>query len=150
VIFLTAKHSLSVIPVRGRGNAAMDTTTAPKSRRLNLFEGIALTALFHGLPTFATVVLILKIAGAREIVADPGGAAIFVALASVFYALIMPYLGSRYPRFFRNGYEPLFFDATLPFAEKIQRWRTQPTTSLQLLTTVTLLSLLAVGVVSVG
>jgi hypothetical protein len=131
------------------GNAAMDTIAAPKSRRLNWLEGVTLTSLFHGLPTFAIAVLLLKIAGSRNIVADPGGAAIFVALASVFYALVTSYLGPKYPKVFRNGYEPLFFDATLPFGEKILRWRTQPTTSLQLVTVVMLLSLLAVGVASV-
>jgi hypothetical protein len=128
----------------------MNTIAAPKSHRLNWLEGFTLTALFYGLPTFAAAVLLLKLAGSREIVTDPGGAAIFVVLASAMYALITPYLGPKYPKLFRNGYEPLFFDATLPFAEKIQRWRMQPTVSLQLVTSVMLLSLLAVGVVSVG
>jgi hypothetical protein len=45
---------------------------------------------------------------------------------------------------------PLFFDASLPLIEKSARWRTQPVTSLQLVTNVMLLSLLAVGVASVG
>ena len=36
------------------------------------------------------------------------------------------------------------------FAEKIEKWRAQPTTSLQLVTNVLLLSLLAVGVMSMG
>jgi hypothetical protein len=68
----------------------------------------------------------------------------------VTHALVTAYFGPKFPRFFKNGYEPLFFDATLPFAEKISRWRTQPTASLQLLTTVIMLSLLAVAVASVG
>jgi hypothetical protein len=128
----------------------MDTTAAPKSRCLNWFEGIALTALFHELPTLAATVLLLKIAGAKGIIADPDGTAIFVALAGALHALVMPYLGPKYPRFFRISYQPLFFDENLPFAEKILRWCSQPTTSLQLLSTVTLLSLLALLAVGVG
>jgi hypothetical protein len=38
----------------------------------------------------------------------------------------------------------------LPFSEKLSQWRIKPATSLQLVTTVTMLSLLAVAVVSVG
>jgi hypothetical protein len=127
----------------------MNAIAAPKSRRLNLLEGITLTAIFHGVPTFAAAVLLLKLAGSSEIVGDPGAAAIFVALASVFYALMVRYLGPKYPKVFGNSYEPLFFDATLPFAEKIFRWRTQPTVSLQFLTTVIMLSLLAIAAASV-
>jgi hypothetical protein len=139
------KESFSiVIP----GNAAMNAIAAPKSRRLNLLEGVTLTAIFHGVPTFAAAVLLLKLAGSSKIVGDPGGGAIVVALASVFYALILRYLGPKYPRVFGNGYEPLFFDATLPFAEKIFRWRTQ-TVSLQLVTIVQMLSLLAIAVACV-
>ena len=76
-------------------------------------------------------------------------AAIFVALASLFFALAMLFLAPRFPKFFKN-YEPHFFDASLSFGEKPAQWRAQPKTSLQLVTTVTMLSLLAVAVVSVG
>jgi hypothetical protein len=124
----------------------MTTIATSKSHGLNWLEGFTLTALFQALPTFATAVLLLKLAGSRAIVGDPNGAVAFVVLASAMYALLTPYLGPKYPKVFRNGYEPLFFDATLPFAEKILRWREQPTTSLQLITAVLLLSLLAVGV----
>ena len=129
----------------------MNVITAPKSSNLNWLEGIALTAVFHGLPTFAVAVLILKLAGSREITGQPGGGAvIFVALASLIFAVIARWLGPKFPRLVRNGYEPLFFDAALPFREKILQWRTQPKTSLQLLTNVVLLSLLAVAAVSAG
>ena len=74
--------------------------------------------------------------------------AIFGTTATLIYALATPWLGPRFPRLFKSGYEPLFFDATLSFTEKLSRWRTQPATSLQLVTNVTLLSLLAVGVTS--
>ena len=127
----------------------MNAVAAPKSRRLNLLEGMVLAAIFQAVPTFAAAVLLLKLAGS-QVVGQPGGAAIFVALASLLYALAMPYIGPRFPRFSKNSYEPLFFDATLSFSEKILRWRVQPATSLQLVTLVMMLSLLAVAVASAG
>jgi hypothetical protein len=130
------------------GNAAMDAISAPKSPQTNRLEGFVLTALFQGFPTFAAAALMLKLVGSHEIVGH--GAAIVVVLAALFYALLMPWLGRKFPNRFRHGYEPLFFDASLPFIEKIARWRTQPVTSLQLVTNVMLLSLLSVGVASVG
>ena len=71
-------------------------------------------------------------------------------VSALFYAVLTPWLGRKFPNRFRYSYEPLFFDASLSFSEKIARWRTQPVTSLQLVTNVMLLSLLAVGVASVG
>jgi hypothetical protein len=127
----------------------MNATAVPKSRARNWLEGVTLSAIFQGLPTFAGAVLLLKLVGAHEIVGEPFGAAIFVALASLFHALVMPSLGPRFPKFFKN-YEPHFFDASLSFDEKLAQWRAQPKTSLQLVTEVTMLSLLAVAVVSVG
>jgi hypothetical protein len=128
----------------------MNAITAPKSHRLNLLEGMMLTAIFQAVPTFAGAVLLLKLVGSSQIVGQPGGAAIFVATATLIYALVTPYLGPKFPRFFKNSYEPLFFDPTLSFSEKVFRWRTQPTTSLQLVTIVMMLSVLGVGVASVG
>jgi hypothetical protein len=128
----------------------MNATAVPKSRALNVLEGMTLCAIFQALPTFAGAVLPLKLAGDHQILGERYGAAIFVASASVLYALTMPHLGPKFPRFFRNSYEPLFFDASLPFSEKLSQWRVRPTTSLQLVTTVMMLSLLAVAVVSVG
>ncbi len=126
----------------------MNAITAAKSRRLNLLEGMALTALFQAIPTFGAAVLLLKLVGSSQIVGQPGGAAIFVATATLIYALATRCLGLKFPRAFKSGYEPLFFDATLSFIEKLSRWRTQPATSLQLVSNVTLLSLLAVAVAS--
>lgn len=128
----------------------MNAITESKSPALNRLEGFALTALFQGFPTFAAAALMLKFVGSHEIVGQRYGAAIFVVLAALFYALLTPWLGRKFPNRFRHGYEPLFFDASLSFIEKIARWRTQPVTSLQLVTNVMLLSLLAVGVASVG
>jgi hypothetical protein len=125
-------------------------TIAAKSRRMNLLEGIALTAIFQAVPSYAAAVLMLKLTGAHEIVGERFGAAIFVVLASLFHALLVPWLAPKFPKFFRNGYEPLFFDADLSFGEKLARWRVQPAASLQLVTAVLLLSLMAVAVVSMG
>ena len=126
----------------------MDAITTPKSPQTNRLEGFVLTTLFQGFPTFAAAALMLKLVGSHEIVGH--GAVIFVVLAALFYALLTPWLVRTFPKRFVPGYEPLFFDASLPFIEKIARWRTQPVTSLQLVTNVMLLSLLAVGVASVG
>lgn len=127
----------------------MNAIAASKSRRLNLLEGMTLTAIFQAVPSFAGAVLLLKLMGS-EIVGQPGGAAVFVVTTSLIHAVAIPYLGPRFPRFFKNSYEPLFFDANLSFSEKLFRWRTEPTTSLHLVTNVMLLSLLAVGVASLG
>ncbi|MBR0936348.1 hypothetical protein [Bradyrhizobium jicamae] len=127
----------------------MNAITAPKSSAQNRLEGFALTAIFQGLPTFAAAVLMLKLIGAREIVGDRGGAATFVVLASLIYALLAPKLASWFPRM-RNGHEPLFYDASLSVSNKIAQWRAQPKVSQQLVTTAIMLSLLAVAVVSVG
>jgi len=132
------------------GIAAMNVIAFQKSPSQNRLEGFALTALFQGFPTFAAAALMLKFTGSHEIVGHRYGAAIFVVLASLFFALVTPWLARKFPNRFKHGYEPLFFDASLSFIEKIARWRTQPVTSLQLVTNVMLLSLLAVGVASAG
>ena len=128
----------------------MTTVAATKSRLLNVIEGIILTAICQGFPTFATAVMVLKLSREHRIIGDPGGAAIFVALASLVSALLACWLGPKFPRFFKASYEPAFFDATLPFDDKITIWRERPATSVQLVATVIMLSLLAVGVVSMG
>ena len=128
----------------------MNAISAPKSPQANRLEGFALTAIFQGFPTFAAAALLLKFTGSNEIVGTRYGAAIFVVMSALLFALLMPWLGRKFPGRCKHGYEPLFFDAGLSFGEKIARWRTQPETSLQLVTNVMLLSLLAVGVASVG
>jgi hypothetical protein len=124
--------------------AAMNAIAAPKSSALNRLEGFALTFLLQGFPTFASAALLLKLAH-HEIA---GGVVLFVVMASIFHGLLTPWLAPKFPKFFKHGYEPLFFNASLSFVEKIEKWRAQPTTSLQLVTNVLLLSLLAVGVMS--
>jgi hypothetical protein len=124
----------------------MNAIAAPKSSTQNRLEGFALTFLLQGFPTFAGAALLLKLAH-HDIA---GGVVLFVATASIFHGLLTPWLAPKFPKFFRHGYEPLFFNAGLSFIEKIEKWRAQTTTSLQLLTNVMLLSLLAVGVMSMG
>lgn len=119
----------------------MNAIAASKSRSLNRLEGFALTTILQGFPTFAAAALLLKLA--RHDIA--GGAPLFVAMASVFHGLLTPWLAPKFPNFCRHSYEPLFFDASLSFADKIEKWRVQPAVSLQLVTNVLLLSLLAVA-----
>ncbi len=127
----------------------MNAISATKTPQQNRFEGFLLTALFQGVPVYAMAVLLLKVTGAHQIVGDRGGAAIFVVLASLFHGVLTPWLGRKFPKLFKHGYEPLFFNATLSFSGKIGRWREQPTTSLQLVTWMILMSLLAVAVASI-
>ena len=49
----------------------------------------------------------------------------------------------------RHGYEPLFFDADLSFTDKIAQWRMKPTVSIELVSNMLMLALLAVGVASI-
>ena len=127
----------------------MNALAAPKSPQQNRLEGFALTALLTGFPTYAGAALALKLMGAHEIVGERFGAAIFVGLATIFHGLFTPWLATKFPKFAANAYAPCFFDETLPFADKIAHWRTQPMVSVQLVSNVILLSLLAVGVASI-
>ena len=126
----------------------MNALAAPKSPQLNRLEGVALTCIFQGFPTYASAVLMLKLMGAHEIVGDRWGAAIFVVLASILHGLFTPWLAAKFPKF-RDAYAPCFFDETLSFSGKIEQWRTQPMVSVQIMWTLLLLSLLAVGVASI-
>ncbi|WP_246667277.1 hypothetical protein [Bradyrhizobium sp. UNPA324] len=59
-------------------------------------------------------------------------------------------LGPSFPAFFKTVYEPKFLEAHLSLTNKITAWRTQPVASLQLVTLVLLLSVMAVVTASVG
>ena len=120
-----------------------------KSRLQNLFEGFALPAVFQSFPSFAAAALLLKLAGSHDLVGDPG-VAIFVAIASLAHAMLAVTLGPSFPGFFKTVYEPKFFEAHLSLSDKITAWRTQPAASLQLMTIVLLLSVMAVVTASVG
>jgi hypothetical protein len=122
---------------------------ARKSRLHNALEGLVLTTTLQSFPTFATGAMLLKLFGNHDLVGDPG-VAIFVAFASLAHALAAVTLGPSFPGFFKTVYEPKFFDASLSLADKITEWRTQPVASLQLVTIVLLLSVMAVVTASVG
>ena len=122
----------------------MNAIAALKSSAQNRLEGFALTAILQGFPSFAAAALLLKLA--RHDIA--GGVLLFVVLTSVLHGLFTPWLAPKFPEFFRHGYEPLFFNAGLSFAEKIAKWRERPTTSVKLVTSELMLALLAVAVVS--
>jgi hypothetical protein len=126
------------------GAAAMNAIAAPKSSVQNRLEGFALTAILQGFPSFAAAALLLKLA--RHDIA--GGVVLFVVLTSVLHGVLTPWLAPKFPKFLGHGYEPLFFNASLSFAEKIEKWRERPTTSVQLVTSELMLALLAVAVVS--
>ena len=120
-----------------------------KSRLHNALEGFALTTVLQSFPTFAAAALLLKLAGSKDLVGDPG-VAIFVVSISLFHALLAVMLGSKFPAVFKTVYEPKFFDVRLSLSGKITEWRTQPAASLQLLTIVLLLSVMAVVSASMG
>lgn len=106
----------------------MNALAAPKSPLQNRLEGCALTAIFQGIPTFATAALLLRLAHHQI----TGGPVFFVLAASIFYGVLTPWLATKFPKLSRHSYEPVFFDAKLSFAEKLTQWRAQPMVSLQL------------------
>src|SRR3989442_14325814 len=108
------------------GDAAMNAIAAPKSSAQNRLEGFALTVILQGFPSFAAAALLLKLA--RHDIA--GGVVLFVVLTSVIHGLFTPWLAPKFPKFFKHGYEPLFFSASLQFFEKSDKWRAQPTPSI--------------------
>jgi hypothetical protein len=125
------------------------TAAARKSRLRNAIEGLALTTILQSFPTFAAAAFLLKLCDNHNLVGDPG-VAIFVAIASLAHAMLAVTLGPSFPAVFKTVYEPKFFDANLSLTEKINAWRTQPAASLQLVTIVLLLSVMAVVTASVG
>jgi hypothetical protein len=126
----------------------MTTVAESKTPERNRLEGFVLNAVFVGVPTYAGVVLTLKLCGAHEAIAEGWGAAVFVPLASFFHALIAPSLWNGFPRFVKRGHEPLFYDARLSFSEKFRQWHSLPEVSAHLAKTVIVLTVLAIAVVS--
>lgn len=122
----------------------MNALAAPKPPMQNHLEGFLLTTIFQGFPCFAASALMLTLA--RHQIA--GGAVFFVVTTSILHGLLTPWLAPKFPKFFKYGYEPLFFDANLSFAEKLSQWRAQPAVSLQLVMSEMMLAVLAVGVAS--
>jgi hypothetical protein len=120
----------------------MPFITASKSGPLNWLEGFALTAILQGFPIFAAASLMVKLLGNHH----GGNPMLTITMATTFYSFLSIWAGSTFPEFAKNAYEPLFFDASLSFSDKIARWRAKPATSMQLVASVLLLSLLAASV----
>ena len=59
----------------------------------------------------AKLLLVLLIAAAVVV--------LFVVLTSVLHGLFTPWLAPKFPKFFRHGYEPLFFNASLSFDQRL-------------------------------
>jgi hypothetical protein len=127
----------------------MAALAAPKFAGLNRLECFALYALFQGVPLYSSVVLMMQLVAASEIVGERYGATIFVVLAATFHGLVTPWLSPKFPRFFRHNSAPMFSDATLSFTEKVSCWLAQPKTAVELLTNVLMMSVLAIGVASI-
>ncbi|MGJ4911993.1 hypothetical protein [Bradyrhizobium sp. SZCCHNR1015] len=126
---------------------ASPSTSAPKAALLNWLEGMALTALFQAIPTYAGAALILKLAHCTAL--RPGIIG-FVASATIIHVLMTSAAGPRFQRMLRQAYAAEFYDATLGLADKVLRWRTQPEGSLQLLSSTVMLALLSVAVLAMG
>lgn len=124
----------------------MNAIAATKSRALNHLEGFALLALLQGLPTIASIGLTFKLFAAG-LVANISGPVIALAILSyiVAYALLVSWLGPKYPHPLRGQYDPVLFDARLSLREKIARWRSGHYGSLRLVNNVWRLSMLAVA-----
>ncbi|MGJ5178686.1 hypothetical protein ACQR16_28330 [Bradyrhizobium oligotrophicum] len=127
--------------------ASSPGSSAPKAPLLNLLEGMALTALFQALPTYAGAALILKLAHSSTLPMSIIG---FVVPASIIHVLMISAIGPRYPQLLKQAYAANFYDATLGLADKIFRWRTQPEGSLQLLGSTAMLALLSTAVLAMG
>jgi hypothetical protein len=126
----------------------MNDAALPKSHRTNMVEGIALIAIFQGFPTLTGAALLSRLFGGH-ITSRHGDAAFFVVFSSLCYAAMIGFLAPKFPEFFKAIHQPLFFDPTLSFSEKVVRWRQQPMTAQQLVALVMMLSVLAVAVLSV-
>jgi hypothetical protein len=122
---------------------------ARKSRLHNALEGLALTATLQSFPTLAAAAMLLNLVGNHDLVGDPG-VALFVVIASLAHALLAVTLGPNFPAACKTVYEPKFFEAHLSLSDKITAWRTQPAASLQLMTIVLLMSVMAVATASMG
>ncbi|TYL95752.1 hypothetical protein FXB40_15170 [Bradyrhizobium rifense] len=123
-----------------------DRPATPKLTNRNHLECFALYALLQGVPFDSAVALTMRLINGSEFIGEPFGAANFIAMASTLHALATPWLGPKFPHFFRHCFEPLFADPALSFSDKVTRWLAQPNTPLKLLSNLLLLSALAVGV----
>jgi len=126
----------------------MNTVPESKTPERNRLEGFVLNAVFVSAPTFSGIVLMLRLLGSHQAIAEGSGAAVFFVVASFLQGLVAPSLWKRFPNFFRRSHEPLFYDSRLSFSEKFAQWHSPPAVSAQLAKTMIGLIVLAIGVVS--
>ena len=88
----------------------MNAVSPRKSRALSRLEGMALTAVFQAFPTFTAAALLVKLSGASSMTSHAESVVTFILLAVLFQSIAVTSLGSRFPRFFKQAYEPLFYD----------------------------------------
>ncbi|MGY3076472.1 hypothetical protein ACVWZZ_002843 [Bradyrhizobium sp. LM6.10] len=129
--------------------------TVRKSSLHNALEGLALTATLQSFPTFAAAAFLLKLVGNHDLVGDPG-VAIFVAIdlarpctacgdpGAELPGLVQDHLCSR-PSTSQSPSRPICRSPT-----RSPRGAPSPVASLQLMTIVLLLSVMAVVTASVG
>jgi hypothetical protein len=72
---------------------------------------------FEGFPSFVAAALLLKLV--RNDIT--GEFLKFVVLTSVMHGLFVPRLTPKFSKIFKQGYQPLFFNANLSFLEKIAK-----------------------------
>jgi len=71
---------------------------------------------------------------------------VFVVATSIGFALLTSWLGPKFPVLRKSSYEPIFFDGSLSFRDKMNRWLAETRTSQRLLTNALMLSVLGVAV----
>jgi hypothetical protein len=117
----------------------MSQNAARKSDRTNQLEGMVLSALFHALPWFAMIALLLKRRSGIPFLGLPGVTLVLAIAASLLYAYLM-----------RDGGEPSFYDARLSVPQKLRGWITNRAALWQVLSNAFAVVLIALYVCVVG
>ena len=115
-------------------------------RRANFAEGVFLTAVMSGVPTFAGAAMLLKLLSSGSPLTEHPTA--FVVASSIGFAFLVAWLGPKFPVLAKSSYEPIFFDGALSFKDKVSRWLAEARTSQRLLTNALMLSVLGIAVMS--
>jgi hypothetical protein len=121
---------------------SVDVLSSP--RRGSYAEGIFLTSTMSGVPTFAGAAMLLKLFNSGSGLADHPLA--FVIATSIGFAFLVAYLGPKFPMLSKSSYEPLFFDGSLSFTDKVSRWLAETRTAQRLLTNALMLAVLGMAV----
>ena len=127
-----------------RGAAAMNAIAAPKSSAQNRLEGFALTFLLQGFPTFASAALLLKLAH-HEIA---GGVVLFVVLTSVLPRPVHALARAKVSKILQARLRAAVLQRQPVVCREDREVARAADDVGQLVTNVLLLSVLAVGVMS--